>query len=212
MNSRIGAVVLAAGGSSRLGEPKQLLTYANGETLVHRSVRDAIDAGATPVIVVVGAHAAPVRQSVQDFIESSYDVTVIENVDWNNGLSSSIECGVNALMGMNAGVTGVLLLTCDMPSVSLSHLQKLRDAFNAIAVRVASAYGNTRGIPAIIAEEEFAQLTKLSGDKGAKSLFEQSGTVVVELIGGAFDLDTRHDVAKWRAQEAMNTQLPIAGE
>ena len=202
MNRKISAVVLAAGGSSRLGEAKQLLIYANGETLVRRSVRDALDVGAAPVIVVVGAYAPQVTESLRDSVESNHDVIAVENVDWRNGLSSSIQCGVNALMGMNAGVNGVLLLTCDMPSVGLSHLQKLRDAFNAGAVRVASMYGNTRGIPAIIPDEEFAELKKLSGDKGAKALLEHSGTAVIELIGGAFDLDTQGDVAKWRAQES----------
>ncbi|MEP6763777.1 MAG: nucleotidyltransferase family protein [Gemmatimonadaceae bacterium] len=204
---RIAALVLAAGGSSRLGEPKQLLVDLNGETLVHRTVRNAIDAGASPVIVVIGAHAAQVAKSVQDFIESEHDVFTIENTAWKNGLSLSIQLGVQALKSMNGDVSGAMLLTCDMPSVSVSHLHALGTAFDLGAVRVASSYGSTRGIPAIISRAEFAELLNLSGDRGAKALLAQDSTEIVELVGGTFDLDTPADVAKWRAQQATDKQV-----
>ncbi|MBC8085951.1 MAG: nucleotidyltransferase family protein [Phycisphaerae bacterium] len=190
----IGAVILAAGASTRLGEPKQLLRNVRGETLVESVAQEALDAGASPVFVVVGASAETVRTAVQHLT-----VTVVENVDWADGMSSSIRAGV---CGADAcAVDAVLLLACDMPSVGTAHLRKLVDALHQGAVRVASEYGDTRGIPAVIRRAEFAWFETLTGDKGAKGLLMLDDTALVHLEGGTFDLDTPEDVATWRASE-----------
>ena len=197
----IGAVVLAAGGSSRLGEPKQLLIVANGETLVHRAVRVAMEVGAAPVILVVGAEADRVRAAVADLAGNESVVQIFENTQWSSGLSSSIHCGVRAALKFDASITAMLLLTCDMPSVGVNHLRTLCEAFNNGATRVASRYGVTRGIPAVLPKAEFNELLQLAGDKGAKALLMRDDTLVVALEDGTFDLDTPADVVTWRAHE-----------
>jgi molybdenum cofactor cytidylyltransferase len=201
----IAAVVLAAGASSRLGQPKQLLRNAHDETLVHAAAREAIEAGATAVVVVVGAHATSVTAAVNDL-----SVTVAHNKNWSSGLSSSITCGVHAVTEM-VGVNGVLLLTCDMPSVGVQHLRNLLDAFTAGAVRVASSYGATVGIPAVIDRADFGALLALSGDKGAKVLLIQRDTTLVALDNGTFDLDTPADVARWREEWSSANDRPTEG-
>lgn len=188
---RVGAVILAAGASSRLGEPKQLLQDQSGESLVHRIARDAIGAGASPVVVVVGAVVDEIKRVLSDL-----DVTVANNADWATGLSSSIRVGVASVAERD--VDAVLLLTCDMPSVGVSHLESMNAALSTGATRVASSYGDTRGVPASIRRSEFFALLELTGDRGAKSLLLQPDTVTVSLAGGTFDLDTPADVAAWR--------------
>ena len=222
----IAAVVLAAGASSRLGQPKQLLLDMYGELLVHKVARDAFEAGCRPVCVVVGAHATGVRDAVSDL-----DVLVVDNAHWSEGLSTSIRCGVAAAVESNplppgrmgdvgsvyteaegrtvlhvntqltsvGGVSGVLLVTCDMPSVGPAHIQLLMSEFNDASPRVASSYGDTWGIPAIFPAADFAQLQALEGDKGAKSVLRERGASLVPLDGGTFDLDTLEDVTRWRS-------------
>lgn len=221
----VAAVVLAAGGSTRLREPKQLLVDERGEMLVHRTAREALEVGLYPVVVVIGAFADEVRAAVHNL-----DVIIEQNDGWSRGLSSSIRAGVAAAMESRpeapgdwkdigvlsdddphvqmlhvqttrvsyGGITGALLLTCDMPSVGKTHLQALLDARRNYHHFVASAYGDTIGIPAIIPAIEFLNLQKLEGDKGAKGLFAREGTALVPLIGGSFDLDTPSDVTRWR--------------
>lgn len=202
----ITAIVLAAGGSSRLGEPKQLLRDARGETLVHRAAREARDAGVDNVFVVVGSSARDVRAAV-----ASLDVTIIENDAWQSGLASSIVCGARAASARahdsvdaqrharGPAVPALLYLTCDMPTVGAEHLRALMAASVNGTQRVASDYGATRGIPAVFPPSDVAALVALTGDRGAKALLMQPDTILVALDGGTFDLDTPEDVARWRA-------------
>ena len=110
------AVVLAAGGSRRLGQPKQLLKR-DGETLVHRAVRLALETKPQRVLLVVGGHAQAMRDAVADL-----DVEVVMNAGWEEGLASSVRAAAVALAGNQARC---LLLACDQPALQHSHLQQL---------------------------------------------------------------------------------------
>src|SRR5438270_454039 len=109
---KIGAVILAAGSSSRLGQPKQLLRFG-GETLVRRAAQTALDAGCLNTVVVLGAHADLVKDELRDLA-----VFAVENRRWSDGIGSSICCGVRALLDRWPESESVVLMVCDQPLIS----------------------------------------------------------------------------------------------
>ena len=194
MRMSVAAIIVAAGASSRLGQPKQLLPV-DGEPLLQRAMRCALEAGALPVFVVLGAYRERIEKAVP-----FGDATVIANVDWEEGLASSIRAGVKAAESSATGAAGVLLMTCDQPRVTAKHLQEMIEAFeaHAAAVMIASMYAGVRGTPAIFPRAMFADLLKLSGDKGAGGLLAKASLPVVEvqLEGGEVDIDRPEDLAE----------------
>ena len=168
------AVVLAAGGSARLGESKQLV-MVGGETLVDRAVRAAREAGCEPVVVVLGAEAERIRERCN--LTGS---VVVVNEAWEEGMASSIRVGVDAA----GGADGVLLMTCDQPAVTAVHLL----AVMAAGEVTASAYAGRRGVPAYFPASSFPALLALRGDVGARELLLEAATV--DLVGGDLDVDT----------------------
>lgn len=201
-------ILLAAGGSSRLGSPKQLLT-THGVTLVARAAQQLLDAGCHPVLVVVGANATHIRDAV-----AMLPVQCVENPQWNQGMGTSIAAAVRVLNATPGhapsghGPTAVLIASCDMPSVSTDHLLALLSAPPTDA-RVASAYNGpdgaeVRGIPARLPHTDFGALAALGGDRGARDLLRHESTRTVALAQGGFDLDTPEDVAAWRAADNVS--------
>jgi molybdenum cofactor cytidylyltransferase len=202
---RIGALVLAAGASTRLGMPKQLLLGDDGIPLVSGVVHAAQRAGFDPVLVVVGAHAEEVTHAL---INDAAVVFLVPNRAWSEGMGSSIRAGIASMSthGLMTDVDGVLLATCDMPTANERHFAALRAASRADGslARTASRYttrgGNvvTTGIPAIFPRSDWPALLALSGERGAKALCEAPDTLTVPLLDGTFDLDTPDDVSAWR--------------
>jgi molybdenum cofactor cytidylyltransferase len=180
---RIGAVILAAGASRRLGEPKQLVKLG-AENLLDRSVRVAREAGFSPVVVVLGAAA----ESIQATCELR-DADVLRNDNWCEGMGASVRVGVAALRDLD----GCVLMTCDMPCVTATHLRSL-SASGAVA---GSAYAGRRGVPAYFPASAFKDLMKLRGDTGAKDLLRSARCVA--LVGGELDVDTIEDLERARA-------------
>jgi len=157
----VAAVVLAAGASTRLGEPKQLVVLG-GDTLLERSVRIGREAGFFPVVMVLGANHAHVLDN-----SSLRDAELVINEDWAEGIGSSISLGVQALETVAKDVEGVVLMTCDQPSVTAQHLHHLIAAKDEIR---ASRYAGRNGIPAYFSAEYFGRLVMLRGDVGARDL------------------------------------------
>lgn len=193
MPMSVAAIIAAAGSSSRLGSPKQLLIY-DGKPLLQRAIRIASEAGAFPVFVVVGAHRALIEQQV-DFASAR----IVPNLEWQEGIASSIRAGVLALQSESASVSGVILMICDQPRLTTQHLESMIQQFSASQCHsaVASVYAGKRGIPAVFPASAFSQLLALRGDKGARVLLEGTSFPVIEVLfaGGEVDIDTPEDLA-----------------
>jgi molybdenum cofactor cytidylyltransferase len=182
----VGAVILAAGGSSRLGQPKQLLRF-RGETLIRRVVGAAAEAGCDPIVVVVGESGPAIREELR-----GTRATIVENQEWQRGLGTSIRRGLREI----ASVDAVILLTCDQPLVDGSVVEQLITAQKGSGKPiVASSYANTLGVPALFERSSFAALLALPDDAGAKKLIEKHANNVATIAfeGGAVDIDTPED-------------------
>ena len=188
----VAAIVLAAGASRRLGQPKQLLMHG-GETMIERAIRLVNEAGAAPVITVLGAFHELIREAVQ-----LSNFTPVINNAWNQGISTSIQAGLAALLDGDPQTPGALILACDQPRLSAEHLRAMLEAFCAEAALaiVASTYKGVLGIPAVFPREVFAELCALRGDKGARSLLMQPPCPLVALpfSGGEIDIDLPADM------------------
>ena len=187
----IGAIVLAAGGSSRLGTPKQLVTF-RGETLVRQAAKTALESDCDRVVVVVGSHASEMRRELNDL-----PLSVVENHEWQNGISTSIRAGIEGIV--SSDLEGVVIMLCDQPFVTARVLNEListhRETGHAI---VASTYGTTRGVPAFFAPELFTELASLTKDEGARRIIASHPEKVatVKFSRGAIDIDTPQDHAQ----------------
>lgn len=185
-----GIIILAAGASTRMGAPKQQLIY-QGKTLLQRAIQTALNSGCTPVIVVLGAHAMIISPEVPKEL-----VTMIENRNWEEGMSSSIRTGISALQEKAPLATGVILMVCDQPHLNVEHLQQLmQQKLDTGKGIVASYYKNTTGVPVLFDKMFFPELLALKGQEGAKKLllqFEQE-VAAVPFPLGEVDVDTRED-------------------
>jgi CTP:molybdopterin cytidylyltransferase MocA len=188
----IAAIVLAAGASRRLGQPKQLLVHS-GETLIERAIRLAIQAEAAPVFAVLGAQHERILQSV-----AMGDAIPVVNDRWEQGISTSIHAGLDALEKSAPDAAAALILGCDQPRLTVDHLRTLMDAFAAESepVIVASAYAGVLGIPAVFPRIVFAHLRALRGDKGARALLVNPPCrlIAVPFPGGEVDIDQPADL------------------
>ena len=191
--TNIGVILLAAGSSSRLGRPKQLLSF-DAPNLLQHTVQVASDSNAYPVVVVLGAHAEMIRNDIKDF-----DVNLVDNPDWQEGMASSIRSGINAFTEIAPDAEGMILMVCDQPHVTPSLLNEIITAHKRTAKPiVASSYEKTFGPPVFFHRSLFVELLQLKGDIGARSIVRQH-TDEVEVIPfpeGAFDVDTEADVKK----------------
>jgi CTP:molybdopterin cytidylyltransferase MocA len=204
---RVTAVVLAAGGSRRLGRPKQLVR-AGGEPLVRRAARVACASSCERVIVVVGASALDVHATLEGLA-----VETVYNDEWQEGIASSIRCGATEALRYPPAPPyphdptepsgAVVFLACDQPALTAAHLDELVAAWKAGAPAVGSRYGDTLGVPALFAASLLPALLELSGDRGAKAVLASCpGSVAVDWADGAFDVDTEADVQRMAAADA----------
>jgi molybdenum cofactor cytidylyltransferase len=158
MSAGHAAIVLAAGGSRRLGRPKQLLTR-EGETLLHRVVRLASTTAPSRLVVVIGAQAELVTRALVDL-----EVETVVNPHWDSGRSSSLQCAAQALQ---AHTGPVLVLGCDQPALEAEHLRQLLDgAARSSSGCAATAYGSGFGMPAVINAALWRSVYELEGEQG----------------------------------------------
>ena len=192
----IATIILAAGGSTRLGgTPKQLLE-TDGTTLVRRMASMALSLQTGPVLVVLGARQEQVQAEL-----AGLSVQVVVNPNWQEGLASSLRVGLESLS--NSPSKSFLVLLTDQPFVTVELLLQLITTQQKTGKGiVACRYGETGhlGVPALFALHYKADFTKLSGDVGARKLIQQhlDDCADVSFPLGAIDLDTPQDVKNWQ--------------
>jgi len=177
------AIILAAGASSRMGSPKQLLEWRNRPLLEHAVVNARAILGER-IIVVLGAHA----ESIQATVDLGA-VTSIVNPGWQEGMASSIRAGVQALP---ESASAALILLCDQPLINAAHMQNLLNGWQTTPNRiVASQYHHSVGVPALFPSEFFEHLLTLKGDRGAKPvLMKFEGSLLkISLPEAELDID-----------------------
>ena len=186
------ALLLAAGGSLRLGTAKQLL-LVEGEPLVRRAARALLATRPAALFVVVGARADEVYAAVADLAASVHRV---DCVDWQQGLSSSLRAGIAALPDR---VDSALVALCDQPAMDVTHLETLVQQSALEPGRaIASGYSGVVGVPAMLPREWFPELLGLSGDVGARELLRRHAdrVEVVDAPALAQDVDEPGDRAR----------------
>lgn len=199
------AIVLAAGGSRRLGRAKQLLTR-DGETLVHRAVRLAAATRPLRLLLVTGAYAGQVRDAV-----AGLELETVFNAGWGEGLASSLRVAASALAASDAPC---LVLGCDQPALDQDHLRRLLEgAASAPARCSATSHGNAPGIPAVVTAALLKEARNLDGDRGLRASLRRLPAEAIHLLEVPelrFDLDTPADVEK-AIIDGLLDPLPDAG-
>ena len=162
---QIAGVVLAAGGSERLGRPKQLLDW-QGVSFVRAVAETALAAGLSPVVVVVGAEAEKVAAAVDEL-----DVIVVENSEWEGGQSTSVRAGVAALPDE---VGAAVFLLSDQPQIPVRLVETvLAEYSRTLSPVVAPLVDERRGNPVLFDRQTFGDLLQAQGDKGGRQVFSK---------------------------------------
>lgn len=180
-------LILAAGKSSRMGSTKQLLSYKK-TTLLGWAIEQAKQSKANTVFCVLGANSEIIEKSIENYL-----VETIYNVDYNNGLSTSIIAGINHLKDKN--FDSVLIMLADQPNVTTDYLNQLiiTSEENNSKI-VVSNYGNKMGVPALFPKQYFNKLINLKGDNGAKDFLKMHLSEIIKMSTfNLIDIDTRED-------------------
>jgi len=187
---KIGIIILAAGSSKRMGRSKQLLMVNEKELIVH-AVETALQTKSDRVVVVLGANE---KEHCAVLANSAAKIAI--NKDWEKGMGTSLKVGLNFLIKDFADTNAALVMVCDQPLVTSTHLNKLisTQARTGRAI-VASAYAGTLGVPALFQNQLFDEIRSLGDDEGAKKIISKHSNDIapVAFPGGAIDLDTPED-------------------
>lgn len=182
-------IILAAGESSRLGFPKQTLLY-KGKTLIELAIESGLKSKCNPVIVILGANADKIEPGIKN-----YDIKIIHNPVWAEGMASSIRAGINYINDDNT-ITEAMIMLCDQPFVNRalidSLLYKQQQTGGSI---IACTYKDTIGVPALFKRSLFAELLLLQGHEGAKKVINNhpDDVATIPFEKGEIDIDTVAD-------------------
>lgn len=182
---KLAVVILAAGTSSRLGFPKQLLVYKN-ETLLKIAVKKALEIS-KDVFVILGHEKEKCEKELEDF-----DVNIVFNKNYEKGMGSSLSCGIKA----SKEFTHTMIMLCDQPFIPISHYQTLKENIQNENI-IASSYGENKNskVPAIFPKTYYEELLKLDADMGAKIILQKNHCLNILLKeDDAIDIDTKNDI------------------
>jgi molybdenum cofactor cytidylyltransferase len=192
-----GLIILAAGESSRLGTPKQILKF-EGKSLIKHTVEVALSSVCSPVIVVLGAYHEDILSEIEN-----EKVQIVYNKNWQQGMASSIHAGIKALENIN-DLNSVVIMLCDQPFVTGRLIDSLVNEFSRGSAQIiASAYGNTLGVPVLFSSSLFPELLQVQGQEGAKKLINsfKADVVRIDFPEGVVDIDTPADYEKLKSKK-----------
>jgi len=181
----LGIIILAAGGSTRMGRAKQLLKV-EGKTLIRKVVEMALATEASTVLVVTGNQAKAVGKEFADL-----PIQQVFNPDWQNGMAGSLRIGIQHVAQLAKPPKAIMVLLCD---------QVLETQ-----LAVAAGYNTIEGVPAIFDFETLRSFGEEAGDFGAryliKRLKKEGQLAVFALPAAAMDLDTPEDYERFCKME-----------
>lgn len=192
-------MILAAGASSRLGRPKQLVKYQK-KTLLQHAIDIIASINFDPRVLILGANADQIQESI-----TPKNITILRNENWSEGIASSIRLGVSESIKLNDALDGILFLLSDQPFITKELIEDLIDKHSKGNQQITACnYIGNMGVPAIFSKEFFPDLLKLTGDVGAKKIMVQNKDHVEHIVfkDGSFDIDTEEDV-----QELLDKEM-----
>ena len=198
-NPNIAIVVLAAGGSKRMGTAKQALPWGNS-TLIEHVIQMAIKTPANEVLVVLGANSELVSTSIKQ-----YAISILQNENWELGLGTSISKAINHILYSKPELNGVLFILADQPFITSDYLKTMIQNFESNNNRIiASSYSEgDYGVPVLFSSIYFSELSELKGDHGAKDVLRKYKSQIVVLAPPNInvDLDTQADYKKFNKRK-----------
>ncbi|MEP1034821.1 nucleotidyltransferase family protein [Ekhidna sp.] len=194
---KIGIVLLAAGASSRLGQPKQLIQF-RGKNLLQHTIDTANELEFESSILIVGANADQVLSKVT--INSFQSFT---NENWEQGMASSLRLGIKKSLISVPDLNAILISVSDQPFVSKELLQEMIQLYRSESSIVVCEYDNVKGVPVLFGSKYFNELLMLNGDQGAQKIIKDHEKMqsIVMFDHGNFDIDTPEDLErlnKWK--------------
>ncbi len=190
--NKIVGIILAAGNSSRMSQPKQLLEY-KGKMLLQKTIDEAIKSRLDSVIVVLGGNAQQIQAEI-DFSK----VEILLHTNWEDGMTSSLKHGLSH-MKKKYDNEAIMILLSDQPFVDESVINKLISEYSASnKTIIASKYSGTLGVPVLFDQKHFDRLMEIQAADGAKKvIFENPNEVIeVDFPFGEIDIDTLEDYQK----------------
>lgn len=185
---------MAAGSSTRMGQPKQLLPWKN-TTLIEDAISTVLQLESSKSIVVLGANSEKITPKIE-----THPIEMIHNPNWEKGLGNSIAFGANYIKN-NYRTDGILIVLADQPLIYSSYLKGMIDVFEPKnrGQIIATKYPNAKlGVPALFDASYLEELSTIDGDKGAKILLEKYSDqlITTQFETNIFDVDTKEDYNK----------------
>lgn len=189
---KIGGILLAAGGSSRMGQPKQLIRI-DGISMLRRSAQTLVNSQCSPVVVVLGAEIDGSTAVLTDL-----PTHIAVNDSWQAGMSSSIKTGLYELLRLAPDLDAVLVTLCDQPLVKTEDINLFCIEFCKNKPDIITARcGEVVGVPALFSRSKFSDLMTLVGDKGARDMIRNHPNLATVLLDqAAFDIDSPLDLER----------------
>ncbi len=184
------AVILAAGRSKRMGQPKQLLLF-EGKLLLQHTIDEARASKLSEIVLVLGHEAELILSRIE-----VNGIRIVYNAEWDSGMASSLLTGIGAISNLGISFDNLIILLCDQPFLNTKLIDELiLTQSNTAKPIVACAYEGRAGVPVAFHSSYLCHLMDLKGDEGARKIINehQHDLALVPFVKGGIDVDTPQD-------------------